>query len=248
MPKTIDIFVRTYSNDYGWLAYLLRSIERFGVTGFRRVVIVHRKHDDPPPAPNVPHVMLDDTREYKNDYHGQAITKLRAHEFTDADVVFYVDSDCVFCQPLDLQAWEYPFLVTPWEKLKIDTHGGSALCWYDTTKLVLGFDPPFETMRRFPFVYPVDFVREVYEHVGGLERLTKLLEEGMPNISEFNILGNYACAKYPERFKPLRTDEVPLPPLVVRQMWSPAGLNSPLVQKEMAALGLQEMAALGLLP
>jgi hypothetical protein len=65
--------------------------------------------------------------------------------------------------------------------------------------MVLGFEPPYETMTRFPFVFPGWFLREYWGFVGGEDRLKVFAH---PN--EFNGLGNYALTKHPEAFTAIR--------------------------------------------
>lgn len=232
-----DIFVRTYPADYPWLAYLWRSMAKQYVRGFRRVVLVHPMGVDPPPAPpsTIPHVIVMEDRTYSNDYYGQMITKLRSHEFTNADQIVYLDSDCVFVREVDFQTWRAPLLVTPWEDV------GTAICWKSATETMLGFVSPYETMRGFPFAYPRDFVAEVHAHVGGTERLEKLVNAWTPKpghhpIIEFDALGNYAVVKCPQRFWIVPTGPEQPPPLI-RQFWSWGGFT-PEVVAEMRRLGV----------
>jgi len=234
MGKTVDIFLRTYERDYPWLEFLWRSIALHQVAGFRRVVIVHPPNQPGPPPPPIPHLIVPEDRVYPNDYAGQMITKLRAGGHTDADEVVYVDSDCVFITPVDFQTWQYPLLCTPWEQVP-----DAKAAWYEQTKTLLGFEPPFETMRRFPFVYPADFVREVYAHIGGVERCLSLLADyKIQGMSEFNVLGNYAIVKCPEKFHVQRTDLGPFPPDIVHQFWSYSTVHDPKVRGYLVGLGL----------
>ena len=231
---TTDLFLITYPKDYEWLPFLFRSIDRY-LTGFRKVVLVLEQSDDAPSRlPS--YVEVKRCRDYRGSpvkgYHGQCIEKLALHEHTDADRILHIDSDCVFTAPIDLQTFEYPLICSPWNKV------GDAICWFGPTRKVLGFNPPFETMRRYPFIYPLDFHREVYDFIGGRDRLLSLLTGGMQSLSEFNILGNYAIVKTPERFTICRSDVDKLPPLYVRQFWSHDTISKPEVKAELERMGL----------
>ena len=234
-PKTVDIFVRTYIKDYAWLRYLWRSMLKYGVTGFRSIVIVHPPGQYAPEPPPFPHVIIAEDRTYSNDYYGQMITKMRAAEYTDADEVVYLDSDCVFICPVDFQTWKAPLLTTPWDEV------GSAICWKSAVETMLGFVSPFETMRGFPFSYPRDFIAEVMAHVGGVERLVRMIDAwvlrpGHHPIIEFDAMGNYAVMKCPERFWIVPTGPE-MPPSVIKQFWSWGGFT-PAVIDEMERMGL----------
>ena len=235
--KTIDIFVRTYAKDYAWLVFLWKSILKHGVTGFRRIVVVHPPGQPQSPPPPFPHVIIAEDRIHHTDYYGQMITKLQAHLYSDADEIVFVDSDNVFVAPVDFETYRAPLYVLPWEE------SGAAICWKRATEEMLGFVSPYETMQGFPVVYPRDFIAEVYNHLGGINRLTSLIDNWIPRwgdhpIIEFDAWGNYAVERCPERFWSMRTDDPQRPPPVVRQFWSHAGVDDPAVRAELGRMGL----------
>jgi hypothetical protein len=213
-----DIVVKSHPADYEWLPHLWYSIEK-NVTGFRRVLLLIERQHYLPPVPSF--VVVQRCENWGGTpvggYRGQCIEKLRAHLHTDADIICFVDSDCVFVRPVDFRTFTWPLIVTPWEQ------AGDAICWYESTKRVLGFDPPLETMRTFPFVYPSSFLAEVWQHIGGIAGIIGHLREGMERLSEFNVLGNYAVARRPDLFRILRTDREPCPEQVIYQAWSHGG-------------------------
>lgn len=226
-------FLITYPNDYQWLPFLWRSIDKH-VTGLDRLVMVLEDGDATPA--NLPgYVEVKRCRRFSGIGRnmGQPVEKLAAGERIDADAVFYVDSDCVFVAPVDLRTYSHPLLCRQWENA-----GDAYKAFYDSTHQVLGFRPPFETMCRFPFVYPTDFVREAMAYIGGREKLAKLFAAGLSHVCEFNVLGNYAIVKRPERFHIVRADLEPEPPKVIRQFWSHGGLT-PAVLDEIERLGLR---------
>jgi hypothetical protein len=192
---TVDLFLRTYPADYQWLPFLLRSLGRH-VRGFRNLITVW------PLGASYPREQLrqevvdmligsgvvsgwraDLCPIYPDDYVGQQITKLRCHEYTDADEVCFLDSDLVFVRDFTPESLK-PFHVEcrPWDSV------GKAQCWYPPTKILLREDPPYETMTRHPFQFPTAMIKRCYEHVGGE---TALLGFGA-HFSEFNLLGNWA--------------------------------------------------------
>lgn len=230
--KTTDIFIRTYPRDYPWLTYLWRSMERY-VAGYRRVVIVHPEGTLGPTVPeSIPHVLCIEHELLTNDYYGQQLTKLHAHEFTDADVIAYLDSDCVFIEDVDFSTFDPPLVVTPWERV------GEAICWLPITRETLGFVSPYETMRGHPFVYPRWLIAEVWRHIGGVDGIKRVMGK-IGSIGEFNAIGNYAVVKHPDKFRVLNTETEQLPTRVVHQFWSYYGVDHPKVVEVMKGLGIR---------
>ena len=244
---TCDLFLRTYPADYAWLPFLFRSLIRH-VRDFRNLIIVY-PYNGPAPfgaaqarewglrlgnAGVVDSVHDQPTdRIYPDDYVGQQITKLRCHEYTDADEVCFLDSDFVFVRDFTPESL-HPFRVEcrPWDSV------GKAQCWYPPTKILLREDPPYETMARHPFQFPTALIKRCYEHVGGE---AALLGFGA-HFSEFNLLGNFAIlhegapAKLVElgdSTKEARRDDF------VKQFWSWGGVTAD-VFRTMKDLGYAE--------
>ena len=194
MMKTVDLFLRSYPLDYCWLPFLFRSMQRH-VRGFRALIIVYQADQVGPPAiAECGHKLIDagcietfqagpaDHR-FPDDYVGQQITKLQAHELTSADEVCYLDSDFVFIREFTPQS-KRPGTVEARDWGSV----GKAVCWYPPTKILLREEPRFETMARHPFQYPTAIIKRCYDHVGGE---SGLLGFGA-HFSEFNLLGNFA--------------------------------------------------------
>jgi len=185
-----DLYLVTFPQHFEWLPYLFKSIVKH-VRGFRDMVIAL------PPCVCVPESahILDaiDMRvhgaiiqPHLNSWKGQNAVKLQAWHNTSADEVCFVDSDLVFLReftPDSLRTdGKLRMGYAPWEA------AGPGICWKDSTAEVLGEEPPYYTMLGHPFQYPTQFVRRVYEHIGG--------EVGYMRghaASEFELLGNYAA-------------------------------------------------------
>jgi FkbM family methyltransferase len=189
-----DLFLRTYRKDYQWLPYLFRSLDRHG-RGWHtlHIVIPEGQEQDFPELPELAehafceHVGFATCPVYPNDYIGQQISKLRAWELTDADVIVYLDSDLVFTRPFRPSI---PRLVEvrSWDEV------GDAQCWRQPTRDLLGWDPPYETMARHPFVFMRETIKDCYDHVGGESALLDYAAT-RGHFSEFNLLGNFALAR-----------------------------------------------------
>jgi hypothetical protein len=242
--KTVDLFLRTYPADYGWLPFLFRSMLRH-VRGFRALVIVYPCDQVGPPAIAEWGRRLIDAgcietfqsvptdRGYPDDYVGQQITKLRSFEFTDADEVCFLDSDLVFVRDFTPES-KRPGIVEcrPWDAV------GKAQCWYQPTKILLREEPLYETMARHPFQYPRSLIERCYAYVGGE---AALLGFGA-HFSEFNLLGNFAVNH--AGFAPvmMNTGDSTQEDRVddwVHQGWSWGGVNEK-VEAKMRELGYWE--------
>jgi hypothetical protein len=179
------------------------------------------------------HVFQCDTH-YPDDYLGQCITKLRAWEYTDADEVAFLDSDNVLLRewnPCTLRGFETKPLI---EVRDWNDSGQAKVAWFDITEHLLGDVPPYETMCRHPFQYPVQFLRRAYALAA--TKLVGVMKAGR-KISEFNYLGNYAVLHEPDSFV-FRAPQSQGPD-VVKQFWSYGGLNFE-VEDELRRLGLWE--------
>jgi hypothetical protein len=251
-PKelTVDFFLVTYPKDYPWLPYLFRSID-VHVTGFRKLVLVIEEQD-PPPADLPPYVEVKRCRNYRGTdypgYFGQCIEGLRSWQYSDASRIWFLESDCVFTRDIDLLTdKDYPIRkpllpYTDWDLV------GDAQCWKEPAHEILRCEPPAETMRRHPFVYPRRLIREAWSFVGCEARLLTF-----PKWSQFNCLGNFALIKRPEQFTPVETslgtvplpddvnasqDSDDLPPPCIKQWWSHHTPDHPDIQAELKRMGL----------
>jgi hypothetical protein len=99
----IDIFIKTYVNDFIWLEYLLKSVNKFA-QGFRNVIIISDNDGNNIPESilkimpvtvkyvDVPNKMPDKLSHLPG-YLWQQIIKINWMDYTDADAVLILDSD-----------------------------------------------------------------------------------------------------------------------------------------------------------
>jgi hypothetical protein len=244
-----DLFLRTFPGDYPWLPFLFRSMAKH-VRGFGTIHVVVPEGSEFPII-DIPTVLMSGAAKwvkfgtcpiYPDDYIGQQVTKLRSWEYSDADEICFLDSDLVFKREFtpDTLHWagsfgqdEYretePIIEgRTWESLGTD----QSTCWRAPTAMLLGQDPPFETMCRHPFQYSRSMIQRCYNGVGGEAGLL-----GLGRVfSEFNLLGNWAITK--EGAEAVPVDLVARPD-IVRQFWSRGGITAD-VEAEMRALGVWE--------
>jgi hypothetical protein len=256
-----DLFLVTYPGDHPWLPYLFFSIAKFvKQSSYRNLVIVLEKGDPKCQAIETAErelgAVVKRCQKYRGTavpgYLGQQIEKLRAWKHTDAERIVVLDSDEVFCRPVDLQSdpaikLERPLLI--WRKWE---NAGKAACWRSTTREVLGWEPLGETLCRDPYVYPSAFLREAWKMLGGEKRLRGFANRPTnTGVSEFNLLGNIALKHHAWMFTLMEAkghaivDEMTcaaadprLPRACIKRFWSHYGVSDPSVQRKMKELGL----------
>lgn len=199
---TCDIFIKTCQHDAGYHQHCLASIEKF-CSGFRRTVVIDGEHP--------------------RGYLHQQVVKLHADIHTGADFTLVTDSDTLFTAPVTPESFftdgKVDWLVTPWDETML-AHAGTRT-WYDVMGQFHGKIPPFEFMRRQPFMLPrwlTESIRDWCKFQHGQDIETYVMGHG--TFSEFNVLGHHAWLFHQSRFNWIDTSKEELPPPVVRQFWS----------------------------
>lgn len=207
----IDIFIKTYVNDFLWLEYLLKSVKKFA-RGFRNVIIISDNDGNNIPDSileimqvtvkyiDIPNKMPDKfTKNNKNlitcpGYLWQQIVKLNWMDYTDADAVLLLDSDVMLTQPTcvsDLMnnqkrwVWKY----RSWE------FAGSAVMWKVPTQQLLQFEPEYEAMCLSCLVFERNTTIQFIEYLKKVHNATDLwdvlFKYDVSLFSEFNAYGSY---------------------------------------------------------
>ena len=226
---TTSIFIRSYEKDFPWLDYCLRSVHKF-CTGFQEIVVcIPEGADLPLTAERV--VKVPDPP--GDGYLWQQACKLNADLYTGAENVLYVDSDCVFTEPVTPETFmtegKPNWLHTPFSVVGAD----SVKAWFQVMTDCIGHPPDQEFMRRHPQMIPSwallafrEFIRD--KHKMGMEEY--VMSRPGRSFSEFNCIGFYLHAHHRERFHWMNTEDY-LPPTVLTQKWSHGGLT-PAVKEE----------------
>jgi len=224
----MDLFIRTYRNDAGWLRYLLRSIQKF-CSVYNEIIVACPKSDagiirrvvGEYPITGMRLVLVEN--DMGSGYLEQQYTKMTADLICTGDYIGFVDSDCIFILPNSPDTHfvdgKIRYLITPYECVP------TALKWKPITEAALGFPCPFETMRRHPCVYPKEVIahcRAWIEFMHHRSLHSFILEQG---ISDFNAMGSFALEREPEKFMFEDTTKHPLPPEILKQRWSYGGIS-----------------------
>ena len=199
----IDIFYKSYSKDFKWLYYSLDSVKKF-ISGYRKIHIV---------IPSKEQNLFDRSKladlnyelhlvdEVGDGYLYQQFIKLTAFEYSDADFIYFVDSDCVFYKTTNLEDLlednKPEILYTDYKDV------GDAICWKQPTEKYLGVKVQYEFMRRLPFFYRRDTLIRVAQ-------LNKHLQQyilSQDQFSEFNVLGQYQFLNEKDNYRFVNTQE-----------------------------------------
>jgi hypothetical protein len=225
---TTDIFIKTYTADVPWLAESLKTIRKFW-SGHRNVVIVCPPKD----GEAVRHYAKMDNEKVIEVEEGQHVgyifqqaCKLNAGAYTDADLIVYSDSDCLWHTPTtpgDFIVDGKPLLLfTDYSEL-----GG--VPWKKPTELFIKREVNAEFMRRHPLVYPRKVLKAmdkwcVAHH--GMPASQLMLNAGAQwGASEFNWMGAYSWFFANDQFTWMDTKIGPIPPARLAQFWSYDGIG-----------------------
>lgn len=213
---TIDIFIKSYENDFKFLEYLLYSIRK-NVTGYNEVIIVIPKGSTGFPMHVLPDSgVIKEVEEKGDGYLFQQFIKMTAFSYCHADYIMYVDSDCAFHKETDLQKVvkkKPEILYTHYSRV------GDAICWKQPTETFLGVSLEYEFMRRLPLVYKRKTLENLYAMKGlGLEKY--IMSRKNRQFSEFNVIGAYAFMNENKEYTFVNTDDWQYVEPLVHQGWS----------------------------
>ena len=247
---SVDIVIKSFPGDYEWLPYLFRSIAKYA-TGWRQLMVIIEEQYEAPPMPEGARLVR--CRRYEGTdcppARGVPIERLGAWRHSDADVLVFVDSDCVFCRPVDLQTDPTINLERPVVLWREWDDSQPQHKWREPARLALEFDPPYLTMCRYPFVFRRETLERCWEWCGGEARMRKI------DLTDWEVAGNFALVQRPETVTKVHASEAG--PACVHQFWNQGGVTHPLTQADIEAgqmgggvqnAGVQrEMERLGLL-
>lgn len=195
-----DIFIKTCNHDRQYHEYCLKSIQKY-CTGFRNTVVVDGEHPQ--------------------GYIYQQVVKLHADRYTDADFILVTDSDTLFNTPVTPESFMVDgkpiWYMTPFEQL---LEHDALRHWHQVMTEFCRTPPPFEFMRRQPFMFPSYVLKDIREYC--IKTHGRTLEQypyDKGTFTEWNVLGFYCWLHHRDAFTWINTDNGIDAPLV-RQFWS----------------------------
>lgn len=235
-----DIFIKSYAGDLPWLRWCLKSIQHYWMGKGKTLIVV------PPDCLEAVNPMLHDRQEvigreevfgsHPNPtgrqwgYWEQTAVKMMADQYTDAPLIFFMDSDWVLSRPCS----EADFLhegtkpTVYWETYAYfqDKHPG-VLAWKFMVEGALKTSVDGEYMRAPGFLYWADSLKHFRKHLEALHGMPFLdVVHSVPNggFSEFNAIGAFLRVHEPDRYHWVKT-EYPGDWWPVKSHWSWGGIT-----------------------
>lgn len=213
--KSIDIFIKSFKNDFWLLQLALKSISR-NVTGYNNIILLipeKEKHDfDTRQLPE--RTLIHYIEEYGKGWLFQQVCKAQAYKYSYADYIMFSDSDCFFTYPINLQDYiqddKPEILYTDWEKV------GDAICWKEPTERFIGEPVSHERMRRNNQIIHRSTLVGISNFAPDLEKVIMR----SPRFSEFNAIAAYAHKYENDKYKFINTDNWKYVPPLSEQCWS----------------------------
>lgn len=217
---TIDIFIKSYRNDFKLLNYALLSIAKY-LTGFNKVILLIPKRDEKlfvemvtiPAGLSIEIIFVEDQG---NGYLKQQFYKLNAYNYSTADYILFDDSDCIIHYAQNLQDYistgKPEILYTSWDKV------GDGIIWRQPTETMMGEAVEWETMRRNCLIYH----RSTLVNIGKWQPNLEYIIMSSERFSEFNLMGSYAMKFEKENYNFVNTDNWTYAEPKAIQLWSMA--------------------------
>lgn len=225
---TTDVFVKTYPPDYAWLTTLWKSFAH--VSGYRDILVcIEEQYPEPVGLPDRARVVR--CRQCEGRGFSPALERMRAHQYSDAERVVYIDSDCVWSRPVDIQTEPTINLARPIVLWRTWEEANGAAYLRPHAAATLGYDPKVETMCRYPFTFPRDVLAACWEALGGYERL-----DSLANVTDWDAIGCWAIDHMPEAITAVNRKD--MGPDCIKQFWSGYRPTHSSVRDELERLGL----------
>jgi hypothetical protein len=211
----LDFTIRTWRGDGHWLIYCLRSIEMFVPKAiYRTIIITYDERDDlffksfllqfqatlplkitsqkdtcVRPGPN------------QGGYYSTMWSKYHTDLLSDADYFIHVDSDTIFNRPVSLNDFvdqQYRVYV---KKIPFAALTADYLKWKTAAQELLDESVTYETMTRFPFVYPRDLYTNIRKHIEQAHKKPFLqVARTTTYFSDHSTFGAYLVAHMAEQY------------------------------------------------
>lgn len=242
-----SIFIVTYSKDFNWLVFCLRSIEKFA-SGFSEVRIlvpdedlialrylVSKLHGES----GIPIYCVSGNEWPGKGFLWHACQIFRADQWCEkADYVFHFDPDCIFSAnvtPATFMVEDKPIL--RYEAFStIGVRHPGVLLWKKAAEDCLPWEVDKEFMRGHPEVFHRGLYKAAREIISTCvgkpidDYLKSCRNEFPQSAAEFPTLGAICYEKFRELYAPFNCGSQANPdfqPFPVRQCWSHAPIDKP---------------------
>lgn len=249
---TIDVLYVTYAKDAEWFRLSLQVLWK-NLKGWRQIHIVCPQQDfeviDRAAGNHLgpfPRFQIHPIPDWKGQgYHWQQWVKMNADSYSDADLIFHIDSDAYVKRPTDVQdffrdgkpGWLWAYY----------TDLGNTVPWQTPTKRATALACPQEFMCGFPFIIHRSTYAKAREHMERTHIISlegyirSAAERGQTSFSEFNVLGRVAWEYEREKYAWIDRNREEWPPgfHASRQFWSRAPISDHIAEIN-AMLGAPE--------
>lgn len=228
---TTGLLWNSFAGDLEWFRYSARSYKKFARGwNFVKAIVPYRDYEAFRPICEENGILLVGFDEWpgKGFNHHQAMQCRGDEHFPEADVIFHIDSDCVFASPCSPEDWlpggkvllpftdfchflDRPLLPDEDKTFMgftgrcVDFNRGQYL-WKFAADFALGFPVERETMQWMPIAH----IREVYAKTREIieARFGKSFDDYVyscrneypQTFAEFNVLGGVAHKFFQERY------------------------------------------------
>jgi hypothetical protein len=225
----VDIVIKSYPADYPMLNIALESIAKYARM-YRRIILLV-----PPEWSGITlpeelrgRVTYRTVNEQSPGYLWQQRCKLYADEHTDAQYLWFHDSDCVLTRPVDVSelfiAGRPYWLKTPFDQARQDQS-----VWKPVMEEFTGRTAHWELMRRHNFLVDrtwLSKLREFCRYRHGKELSDHIMGKAVPGtelaltFSEWNCLGHFLHEFQSDLVSWVDTTKDKVPEAYVFQAWS----------------------------
>lgn len=233
--RRVSIFIKSWEPDFCWLAYCLRSLQKYA-RGFHEIVVAI------PEQANLKLTLEKVVKVHDPDdgqgYLRQQVHKLNADRHCSGDYILHIDSDTVFREPVTPDTFfrdgKPRWFITPMDRAGKD----EKKAWFHVMAKCLQRAPEYEYMRKCTVIAPrwayAEF-RAFIQVEHGMTMEAYVMNQPGREFSEYNCLGMFLHHFHPEKFYWHDESKEGIPQPMERQFWSWGGLT-PKIREELEAI------------
>ena len=199
-----QILILTWQQDLIWLDYCLKSIKKFWKGTYPPFIIATSECEGRMPASSEGCRIIYEPQ-WGDHHRGQIYAKMNADNYVETPLILITDSDCIFtrtCSVEDFCHQGRPIIcMESYTNLIPRSIIPDQNCFQNYQSIIgslLHIIPEHEYMRRHPFLFYRDHIRDVREKIESMNNasLKDIMERYHSGyFSEFNFFGAY-CRHY----------------------------------------------------